>query len=199
MAAVGGAVNQKRKRKQTVAGSSGCFRGCYLLSPVKQSVRTYIGYTVNPLRRLRQHNGIIKVKNDAWGAPAVFVSQSSPILSDFLLLDVLICSLLIIATISIDLAQSSHHTHTHTHTSSLLADLARALIHTIDSQIGWCSQDSSGSTMADGTGCVRVSQQYHGIAVRVGVAKSTAIDPFATRCRAARQKVPRAYDVHASS
>jgi hypothetical protein len=58
---VGAGPKQKRKRKEAVVAVNGCFRGCYLLSPVKQSVRTYIGYTVNPLRRLRQHNGVIKV------------------------------------------------------------------------------------------------------------------------------------------
>jgi predicted GIY-YIG superfamily endonuclease len=32
---------------------------CYILYNVKQPQRTYVGYTTNPTRRLRQHNGII--------------------------------------------------------------------------------------------------------------------------------------------
>ena len=32
---------------------------CYVLYNVKQPHRTYVGYTTNPTRRLRQHNGII--------------------------------------------------------------------------------------------------------------------------------------------
>jgi predicted GIY-YIG superfamily endonuclease len=32
---------------------------CYVLYNIKQPQRTYVGYTTNPTRRLRQHNGII--------------------------------------------------------------------------------------------------------------------------------------------
>ena len=32
---------------------------CYILYNTQQPHRTYVGYTTNPLRRLRQHNGLI--------------------------------------------------------------------------------------------------------------------------------------------
>jgi predicted GIY-YIG superfamily endonuclease len=32
---------------------------CYVLYNVQQPSRTYVGYTTNPMRRLRQHNGVI--------------------------------------------------------------------------------------------------------------------------------------------
>jgi len=40
------------------------FYGCYLLQSLKQTGRTYIGFTVDPRRRLRQHNGELKM--GAW-------------------------------------------------------------------------------------------------------------------------------------
>jgi structure-specific endonuclease subunit SLX1 len=33
------------------------FHGCYMLMSLKKPERSYIGFTVNPIRRLRQHNG----------------------------------------------------------------------------------------------------------------------------------------------
>lgn len=32
---------------------------CYILYNIKQPSKTYVGYTTNPMRRIRQHNGII--------------------------------------------------------------------------------------------------------------------------------------------
>nr|QDO16297.1 structure-specific endonuclease subunit SLX1 [Lingulodinium polyedra] len=40
------------------------FYGCYLLESLKQQQQTYIGFTVDPRRRLRQHNGEITM--GAW-------------------------------------------------------------------------------------------------------------------------------------
>lgn len=41
-----------------------CFYGCYLLESLKQNYRTYIGFCVDPRRRLRQHNG--EIPGGAW-------------------------------------------------------------------------------------------------------------------------------------
>lgn len=52
------------------------FSGCYLLQSMKR-VRTYIGFTVNPTRRLRQHNGDIAnggAKRTSVNRPWVFVA-----------------------------------------------------------------------------------------------------------------------------
>lgn len=40
------------------------FYGCYLLESLSQKHRTYIGFTVDPRRRIRQHNG--EIPNGAW-------------------------------------------------------------------------------------------------------------------------------------
>ena len=32
---------------------------CYILFNIEKPSRTYVGYTTNPMRRLRQHNGVI--------------------------------------------------------------------------------------------------------------------------------------------
>jgi hypothetical protein len=56
---------QGKRRKVKATTNDGCFKGCYLLTPIKKSSRTYIGYTVNPIRRLRQHNGDVKVIRSA--------------------------------------------------------------------------------------------------------------------------------------
>lgn len=37
------------------------FYGCYLLQSLKQERQTYIGFTVDPRRRIRQHNGELKM------------------------------------------------------------------------------------------------------------------------------------------
>mmetsp|Transcript_423 Transcript_423/g.742 ORF Transcript_423/g.742 Transcript_423/m.742 type:complete len:310 (-) Transcript_423:189-1118(-) len=49
-----------------MAGKSSVF-GCYLLRPLSQQHRSrwYVGFTVNPARRLRQHNGDLKA-GGAW-------------------------------------------------------------------------------------------------------------------------------------
>eukprot|EP00037_Helgoeca_nana_P019213 m.186565 g.186565 ORF g.186565 m.186565 type:complete len:352 (+) comp24766_c0_seq2:545-1600(+) len=62
---------QGKRRKVKATTNDGCFKGCYLLTPIKKSSRTYIGYTVNPIRRLRQHNGDVKggARKTAAGRP----------------------------------------------------------------------------------------------------------------------------------
>ena len=40
--------------------NKGNFHGCYLLVSRASSSVTYIGYTVNPNRRIKQHNGGVR-------------------------------------------------------------------------------------------------------------------------------------------
>ncbi len=40
--------------------NKGNFHGCYLLVSKESSNATYIGYTVNPSRRIKQHNGGVR-------------------------------------------------------------------------------------------------------------------------------------------
>ena len=50
------------REEEAEAVPVGSFCGCYLLRSLEnaRSRATYVGFTVNPLRRIRQHNGLIK-------------------------------------------------------------------------------------------------------------------------------------------
>jgi hypothetical protein len=53
---------------------------------------------------------------------------------------------------------------------------------------GWRPQDGERPSVADGAGRVWVSQQHHGVAVRVGVAEPKAVNPItACGCAACEQ------------
>jgi len=54
------------KRQRTESEHTDPFFGCYLLTSLKEKCQdhTYIGFTVNPPRRLKQHNGLLP--HGAW-------------------------------------------------------------------------------------------------------------------------------------